>query len=358
MRVFSSSLSKVLAGLAVGGMALASVTAAQSQELKKINVLLANERTTSLYAAFAARELGFYEAEGLDVNLLSSATTVPYIAFLSNGDADLVMLDSAQVYQALNTQQPISVLYEAMQFAPEGIAVPYDSKIQGLRDLKGVTVGLASERDQVTTMVALGSVGMSIDDVSTVVVGDSGPVVVSAFRANQIDAYAAGSNDRFAMEAAGIPFRDITPSEVSENPGNSFVAWNPNKEEKRDIITRFMRAWAMATHAGIIDTKMMAAICKKNVPEQWEDMNVGMRLMNYAVYTTNVQRTRLRGSPQPDVWQRVQQPLIDLGELNAAADPSTFIDASFIEEVNNYTDEQVKQAIAKWKEANKDLLIQ
>ena len=72
----------------------------------------------------------------------------------------------------------------------------------------------------------------------------------------------------------------------------------------------------------------------------------------------DVQRTRLRGSPQPDVWQRVQQPLIDLGELNAAADPSTFIDASFIEEVNNYTDEQVKQAIAKWKEANKDLLIQ
>ena len=79
-----------------------STISVSAQGLDKINVMVVNERSTLHYAAFAARELGFYEAEGLDVTLLNSDTTVPYVAFLANGDADLVMLDAPQVFQAVS----------------------------------------------------------------------------------------------------------------------------------------------------------------------------------------------------------------------------------------------------------------
>ncbi len=267
--------SKLMSGAAVALV----LSATSALALDKINFLSANERTASIYPQQVAQELGFFEAEGLEVTFLSSATTVPYVAFLSNSDADLVMLDSAQVFQAVNTQQPISVIYEVMQFAPEGIAVKADSDIKGLLDLKGKTVGLASDRDQITTMVALDSVGLSIEDVTTAVVGDQGPILAKSMIDGTIQAYSGGSNDLAAIEANGVAIRNITPAEVSQNPGNSIVIWSPRKEELKDRTQRFLRAWSMANMAAVLDIKAVASIMKKTVPEQWENMTVGMKLM-------------------------------------------------------------------------------
>ena len=76
-------LSRLPAGLALAASVLAiSTTWAQAQELTTLNILVSNERATSEYPIFVAEELGFYAEEGLKVNFLPSATTVPYLAFL------------------------------------------------------------------------------------------------------------------------------------------------------------------------------------------------------------------------------------------------------------------------------------
>lgn len=339
-----------------GGLVVGSF-GATAQELDKINVMVVNERSTLHYPAFAARELGFYADEGLDVNLLNSDTTVPYVAFLANGDADLVMLDAPQVFQAVGAAQPVAVVYEANQFAPESIGVPVDSGITSVSDLKGKLVGLASDRDQITLMVALDTVGMSIDDISTVVVGEAGPVLAKSISDGTIAAFSGSANNLAAIEAAGIPIRNITPANVSNNPGNSYVMWAPRKAEISDIVQRFLRAYAKATHAGVIDTKAMAAICKKNVPEQWENIDIGMALLDFAVYRTNMVRTLKRGELQPEVWSRVQSPYIALGEVPGPIDPEGFLDGSFIDAANDYATAEVKEAIAEWKDTHMDLLI-
>jgi len=348
---------RVFALACIGAMTLVSLATAQAQDGKKINVLLSNERTTGLHAAFSARELGFYEDEGIEVNLLSSDTTIPYVAFLSNGDADLVMLDPGQVFQAINADQPISVIYEAHQYAPEGIAVKAGSSIRGVADLKGKTIGLASDRDELTTTIALRSVGLSKDDVRTVVVGDAGPTMAKAFLDGTIDAFAGATNDLAVIEANGVAIRNITPAVISETPGNSFVILDDRKEELRDVTTRFLRAWSKAMQAGVLDTKTVAAICRKNVPEQYENLDVGLRLLDIAVYKTTLQRTRERGELRPDVWQRVQAPYIELGEFSAEMDPAGFLDSSFIEGANDYETAEVTEALAEWREANPDILL-
>jgi NitT/TauT family transport system substrate-binding protein len=338
-------------------LSVAAAFAGPTLAADRINVLVVNERSTLHYAAFAGRELGFYEAEGLEVTFLDSDTTVPYVAFLANGDADLVMLDPPQTYQAVNAKQPVSVIFEANQYAPESIGAPKDGPVQSLADLKDKTVGLASDRDQITTMAALETVGLTMDDIKTVVVGESGPVLAKSLRDGAIQAFAGAANNIAAIEAAGIPMRNITPAVVSENPGNSFVMWAPRKEEIKDVVGRFLRAYAKAMHAGVIDTKTMAAICKKNVPEQWENIDLGLSLLDFAVYRTNLVRTLKRGELQPDLWERVQGPYIKIGELPGPLDPATFLDDSFTDIANDYPTMEVKAAIAAWKEANKDILL-
>jgi NitT/TauT family transport system substrate-binding protein len=336
---------------------LGSSIAVHAQELTKLNVMTANDASCAMYAQHVARELGFYADEGLDVTLLSSATSVPYLAFLSNGDADLVMLDSAQVIQMVNAGEPGSVIYEVYQNAPDILAVLADSPIQKVDELRGKTIGLASDRDQITATIALLTADIDINEVSTVVVGDSGPVLAKALQDGSVDAFVGSTGDLAGIAAAGVAMRNITPPEVVENPGNSWVIWNPRKEELRAPVEGFLRAWAKAAHAGVLDTKGVKSICRNVIPEQWEDMSSGHAMMDRTIYLSNLRRTVKFGELQPSVWERIQQPLIALGEINGAFDPSLFLDDSFIEAANDFTTDDVRQALAEWRAANPDAVI-
>jgi NitT/TauT family transport system substrate-binding protein len=351
-------LLKKSVGLAA--LVLAStLSLAQAQEKLTVNFMSSNDSSCSPFPQMNAQVFGFWDELGLTVNFLSSETTVPYVAFLQNGDADVAMLDSAQVMQAVDTGLPIKVVYEAYQMAPEGIVVPDDSPIKSLADLKDTTIGLASDRDQITTIIAMKSIGQTLDGygIKTVVVGDSGPVMASALKDKTIDAFAGGSSDRAGIEAAGVKIRNITPAEVSRNPGNLLFVWGPKMEDTRPAVTAFLKGWAMAQLAGVIDTKLSASACRTKIPEQFENVDVGLNMINANVYGMQLRRTQKFGELQPDVWKAIQPPYIELKEISKELDPATFLDSSFIDAANDFTTDQVKAKMNAWKEANKDNLI-
>jgi NitT/TauT family transport system substrate-binding protein len=225
--------------------------------------------------------------------------------------------------------------------------------------LKDVTIGMASDRDQITTVIAMDSIGATLEsaNITTVVVGDSGPVMAAALKNGTIDAFAGGSSDRAGIEAAGVVIRNITPAEVSRNPGNSFAAWGPTIEEKRPLIEKFLRGWAKAQHAGVVDTKLSASVCRSHIPEQFENLEVGMKLMNGSVYERQLRRTKDYGELQPDVWAVIQGPYVRQKEISKEIDTATFLDPSFIAAANDWKTDDVKKNMNAWKEANKDKLI-
>jgi NitT/TauT family transport system substrate-binding protein len=352
MQTLSKRIGTLLA--CVAAAATISV-AAEAQDKKPINVLLPNENTTTLFPSTIARELGFFEDEGLDVTLLASDTTIPYVAFLMNNQADLVMLDAPQTFQAVNAKQPVAVVFEGMQYAPEVMIVREDSPIQSVADLKGKTIGLASDRDQITAQVALDTAGITIDEVETVVVGDSGPVLARAVRDSTVDAVAAAANDLTVLEANDIPSRDITPPEVSENPANSFVIHKDRIEELRPVVTAFLRAWAKGAEAAKVDREAVAAILRQNIPEEWEVEAGGQALLDASMKMI-LPQTPKHGQPQSDVWKGIQGPYQKFGVIEGEIDPASFLDTSFFEAANDFDPAEVKAAIDEWKAANPDLL--
>ena len=90
------NIRNLFAGTTLAFGALMFATPSQAQELKELNIMVPNNNTTTLYPVIVARELGWFEKAGLKINYLDSDTTVPSVAFLSNSQADAVMLDAPQ----------------------------------------------------------------------------------------------------------------------------------------------------------------------------------------------------------------------------------------------------------------------
>jgi len=330
---------------------------ASAQESQEVNVLHVVNTTCAMYPVHVAKELGFFDKLGLKVNMVSSDTSVPFAAFLENGQADLVMLDSAQVLQMANAGQKASVVYELFHRAPEGIAVRAESPLNDIADLQGKAVGLGSDRDQILMDIVLASVGMDRSSAKTVVTGQSVPIIAKALLDGTIDAFAGGSNVRAKIAAAGVPLRDIMPFQFSDNPGNNFVIADARKEELRPIVESYLRGWSMGALAGLIDTKAVMSMCRKFFPEEWEDVEVGQEWMNRVIYQLLLSRSRLIGEVRPWVWESLQKPYEELGEISGHIDPATFLDTSFQEPANEFTTQEVAEAVAKWKLENAEILI-
>jgi len=220
-----------------------------------------------------------------------------------------------------------------------------------LEDLKGTTIGMASDRDQVTAQVVLDSAGIGIDEVETVVVGDSGPVVAKAIKDEAISAYAAGINDTTVLAAFGIKMQDLTPAEIKINPANTFSVWKPRLDELRPNLEKFFRVWSMATRAAKLDPETVAKMCRSAVPEEWENAEAGEALMEAAIIL-NYPVTPAFGDLEPDVWKAVQGPYLRFGQIEAELDPATFLDSSLIAAANDFTDADVQAALDKWKSMN------
>jgi NitT/TauT family transport system substrate-binding protein len=238
-----------------------------------------------------------------------------------------------------------------MQNAPEVLSIVVDGPIKSLEDLKGKTIGLASDRDQVTAQVVLDTAGIDIEEVSTVVVGDSGPVVAKAIKDGAIQAYAAGINDTTVLAAFDIKMQDLTPAEVKINPANTFSVWKDRLDELRPSLEKFFRVWAMATRAGKLDRDTVAKMSKAAVPEEWENEQAGEALMDAAI-TLNYSVTPAFGDVEPDVWAKVQAPYLKFGQIEAELDPTTFLDGSLIAAANDFTDADVQAYLDKWNAAN------
>jgi ABC-type nitrate/sulfonate/bicarbonate transport system substrate-binding protein len=327
-----------------GAKVLASLT--RATRLQNLNIVLSNNLTTTRYPAIVARELGLFEKAGLKINYLNSAGSADFVELLLNGAADVVMLDAPQTLQAASKQQPIASVYESMQNAPDVLAVVVGGSIGSLADLKGQTIGLASERDLVTAQLVLSAAGISIQDVSTVVVGDRGSDVAKAIEHKRIVAYAASINDTTVLTAFGISMRDLTPAWLKSNPANTFTVLKSRVDELRPRLEKFLRVWSMATRAAKLDPERVSSLCRAAVPAEWANADAGQALMDAAIYL-NYPVTEAFGELERDVWAGLQQLYRKFGLLDAETDPVSFLDCSLIAAANDFTDAEILAALVE-----------
>ena len=189
-------------------------------DIRPGKLTLASPAPNSLFTfnEVIARELGFYDEEGLDrqrrgalgsdqCRRRSSRTAMP-IRRLSR---------QAMLWRELPeaTSDCRTTNGRGAPRSSTAVVVPEDSEYQEMADLKGTTIGLASpEQDLALLASALQEVGLSLDDVEHVVVGPGGPAVAESLRTAKIDAYTGTLADFAAFAEAGLETEEPHPRDA------------------------------------------------------------------------------------------------------------------------------------------------
>ncbi|MDA9865452.1 ABC transporter substrate-binding protein [bacterium] len=343
MKMFKATMAA--AALAVA--AVPSVSFAQTT----VNMINPLPRSTVFYPLVVGEALGYFEEEGVTVNLLPSDTSIPYVAFVQNGQADLAMLDATETLNAVIAGAEINTVYEVMQNAPEGIAVLAGGDKGAMGDLVGTTVGLVSDRDRSFLQASMSVAGHSIDDVQTVVLGESGPTLAAAIRDGTVSAIAGSVFDWAGLQAAGIELDLITPDELLASPANTFAMDTGAIEDKREAMEGFLKAWSKGMYVSVNHPDVVEAMLRAAVPEEWEDEASGMSLLK-GVIPMNISTTERLGDVQSDVWSGLQPRLLSSGAIEREVDVSEFLNDTYIDAANDFDRAEVDDEAAAWKAEN------
>jgi len=176
---------------AAAATALPSLSAAQALETKKVKIAVGGRAALYYLSLMVADRNRFFEAEGLDVEIIDFAGGAKALQAVVGGSADVVSGAFEHTVNMLSKGQPMRAFVLAGR-APQivlGVNRKTVPNYKSIQDLRGKTVGVTApgSSTHILTNYVLAKGGLKPSDVSVVGVGAT-TTAVAAFRAGKIDA--------------------------------------------------------------------------------------------------------------------------------------------------------------------------
>jgi len=179
-------------GAASVGLAVPAIARAQALERSKVTIAVGGKGALYYLPLTIAEQLGYFKAEGLDLEIVDFAGGSAALRAVVGGSADVV---SGAYEHTINLQsrKQYFTAFVLQGRAPQ-IAVAVSTKASSYKtiaDLKGMKIGVTAPGSS-TNMVAnfvLSKAGLKPSDVSFIGVG-TGNAAIAAMRSGQIDAIA------------------------------------------------------------------------------------------------------------------------------------------------------------------------
>ncbi|WP_067450838.1 ABC transporter substrate-binding protein [Actinomadura macra] len=286
-----------------------------------------------------ARQLGFFEDEGIEVKLAPVTDNIPIAGLVQSGKADIGLVAATDAITAALKTDDLRMPYDERTGGNGflvGLVVPEGSGIKGAADLKGRNIGLASpDQDRAYLTAVLKKVGLTIDDVDTTVVGPGSPSVARTLESGRIAAYAGTLTDFFAFDEAGLPVRDVTPSDLEGLPVGGYLV-RAHTLQKSDVLVRFFRALARATFVGLQRPRTAETAARKVAPEEWSEPEKARGLLKELSTTLTPFDGKRFGEVKADRWGNAQRLLREAGVISDSVDLGTFLVTDVVQKINNF----------------------
>ncbi len=205
---------------------------------------------TSAAAPFAiAMKRGWYAKAGLKVQLMPVPGSTDCVKLVATGDLPWSLPSIEPIPAARQQGVKAKIFYTAYQGNIYGIAVPKESAIRSVMDLKGKKIGVAS-MGSAGVPVARGILAMNgldpDNDAQIVVVGEAAQAA-ALIRGGQVQALSLYDTQYALVESAGQPVRLLDSGPVARFPSNGFFALEETVKKDRARAVALTQGYAMGT---------------------------------------------------------------------------------------------------------------
>lgn len=194
---------------------------------------------------YVAMEKGYYEEEGLKVNVQFPSNTNDAISLTAAGQADAgLYYQTNTVSTAANQNIPIKVIGTVVQHPLNIVMSMGESGINGAKDLKGKTVGYPGTPDnEVFIKAMMEHNGLKYEDVT---MQDVGFDLNTALITGNVDAIIGGYINHeyptLLQEGYDVTYFDITDEGIPDYEELVLVTGEKQIEEENDKLEAFIRA--------------------------------------------------------------------------------------------------------------------
>jgi len=228
-------------------------------------------RTVSAAAApFAvAMKMGWFQQDGIEVDLVPLPGSTDCVKNVAVREVDFALASVEPL--AIGRPQGIraKIYYTAYQGNVYGIAVPADSPVQKIADLKGKNIGVISMSSAgvIIARALAATAGLDPEKDVNIVVAGEGAQPAALLRNRQVDALSQFDTQYAMVENAGIRLRLLDTTEIDRYPSNGFVALEETLKSRRREAVALARGYARGTVFAIANPEAAVRILYEIFPQ-------------------------------------------------------------------------------------------
>ena len=316
---------------------------AKAQDLTEVSIALNWLRNGQFAPLLAADALGYFEEEGLKLNVLDGGPGKNTISFVGVGQADFGLDSAVFAFRSRLAETPvdITVVGSVFQHGPYGYITLTEpgAPAPTPQDMVGKTIGIQADGEVFLQGLArLNDLDYDSFDIQIVQGG------IEPLMTGQVDFYSGWVTNQpyqFELEAAkpdapenlkNKVWQAIILSEVAvASYGDVLFARTELVKENPDLVRKVMRALARGMEITLNEPERVAQIVT-DYPEQSDDLaRVTWRLNNGQNDLMVSDDTREHGLlwMDPDRWVKHQEFYLEAGLIPRIEDPELFVTNEF-----------------------------
>jgi len=252
-------------------------------------------------AYFIAKPLGYYAAEGLDVDIIKNPPRGSLMSMLLTNQVLFGGMSSVNNMPNGATLGKVKWFLNHEMF-PFKVMVLDNSPIKDVKELRGKTLGMRSANDEPAAKLMMAGGDLKQGEFKTLVVGPGVPGG-AALKRGAADAIIGTVVDRMEIEATGVKLRAIDLGRANGMYNGGAMATTDELVKNKDVAVRFGRAltkgyiWVNENPDASLD------LLAKVVPEAVQNRETTKKLM-LALNDNNRARYDAKFRVDPQVYQR------------------------------------------------------
>ena len=273
---------------------------------------------------YAAKVRGFYEEEGLDVEIQPGGPGAPVIQLLTARRATFAVGNADQVLTGRNGEADVVALMAPLQMSPRCIMVHAKSDIQRLEDLQGITLAISAGRAFALYLQKK----LPLKDVR--IVGYPGNVT-NFLQDPDFAQQGYVFSEPFVARTKGGDPRALMVSDLGFNPYTSLLLTNgATLRDQRELAEKMTRASIRGWQSYLEDPgQVNEHIHGLNEEMGLEILNYGAKVLQDLCLPAGMAKASL-GQMTKQRWQELAAQLVEIELISDGLDVGAAFDATWV----------------------------